>query len=143
MPATEQTWRSSKTLHVVFGVSGIAMLVTTVWMLAADHNREWKPVQRKFREIETWYTEAKIKDADDAQFEEKRAELAEAVAAAQAEPPDASVVEAFIAEARKQADTNGYDLTRVERDDKALRELASKSADDASAQAAWLQPVRA
>ena len=72
MPATEQTWRDSKLLHIVFGVSGVAMLVTTVWMLAADHNREWKPVQRKFREIETWYTQAKINDQDDASFRSKR-----------------------------------------------------------------------
>src|SRR5580692_3634279 len=98
MPATEQTWRDSKLLHIVFGISGIAMLVTTVWMLAADHNREWKPVQRKFREIETWYTQAKINDQDSAEYEQKKAELELALAAAQAEPPAASVVEEFVGE---------------------------------------------
>ena len=49
MPATEQTWRDSKLMHVVFGISALAMLVTTVWMLAADHRREWKDYQRKFQ----------------------------------------------------------------------------------------------
>ena len=49
MPATEQTWRNSKLLHVVFGISGLAMLITTIWMLAADHRREWKDYQRKFQ----------------------------------------------------------------------------------------------
>ena len=34
------------------------MLLTTVWMLAADHHREWKPFQRKFRDVETWGIEA-------------------------------------------------------------------------------------
>ena len=42
MPATEQIWRSPKRMHLVFAISSVAMLVTTVWMLAADHHREWK-----------------------------------------------------------------------------------------------------
>ena len=75
MPATEQTWRDIKWMHVLFGVSGVAMLATTIWMLAADHNREWKPVQRKFREIETWYTQAKINDSDSAEYVQKKADL--------------------------------------------------------------------
>ena len=52
MPATEQTWRSIKTLHVVFGFSALAMLLTTVWMLAADHAREAKDLQKQFSLVE-------------------------------------------------------------------------------------------
>ncbi len=134
MPATEQTWRDSKLLHIVFGISGIAMLITTVWMLAADHNREWKPVQRKFREIETWFTQAKITDQDDAEFQQKKAELEKALADAQAQPPAESVVTAFLDEARPRVDENGYDLTKIESADAAVRELAQKS-DEEGAQA--------
>ena len=54
MPATEQTWRSLKLLHVVFAVSAVVLLVATVMMLAADHNRPWKKYQREFRGLETW-----------------------------------------------------------------------------------------
>ena len=46
-------------------------------------------VQRKFRDIETWYTQAKITDQDNAEYEQKKADLQEALADAQAEPPDA------------------------------------------------------
>ena len=53
MPATEQTWRDTGRLHVIFGISSVLMLVTTVWMLAVDHRREWKHYQRTFRDVET------------------------------------------------------------------------------------------
>ena len=46
MPAAEQTWRDTKALHKIFGVTSFLMLVATIWMFVADHNREWKPVQR-------------------------------------------------------------------------------------------------
>src|SRR4051812_43998315 len=53
MAATDQTYRNQRTLDIVFAVSCLLMLVGTIWMFAADYNREWKPVQRKFRDIET------------------------------------------------------------------------------------------
>jgi mono/diheme cytochrome c family protein len=134
MPATEQTWRDSKLLHIVFGVSGVAMLITTVWMLAADHNREWKPVQRKFREIETWYTQAKINDQDDSAFQEKTAELEKAVAETEAAPPAEGIVTSFLDEARPRVDQNGYNLARIEEADKNLREIAGKADDDSQQQ---------
>ena len=59
MPATEQTWRDSKLLHVIFGISSLAMLMATIWMLADDHNREWKQYQREFREVETWTAQSR------------------------------------------------------------------------------------
>ncbi|MEK6235296.1 MAG: hypothetical protein N2C14_11355, partial [Planctomycetales bacterium] len=50
-PANEQPWRNQKLMHVVFGISSILMLLSTIWMFAADHAREWKTHQRKFREM--------------------------------------------------------------------------------------------
>ncbi|MCA9260421.1 MAG: PDZ domain-containing protein, partial [Planctomycetales bacterium] len=58
MPATEQTWRSQKLLHVIFGVSAIVMTIATVWLMAKDHNREWKQVQLKDRKKDAWTTQA-------------------------------------------------------------------------------------
>ncbi len=60
MPATEQTWRDLKAMHVVFAICSVAMLVTTLWMLVADHNRPWKQHQRTFRDIETWSAQSRI-----------------------------------------------------------------------------------
>ena len=53
MPATEETYRKTSTLHVVFAVSSIAFLGSTVWMIAADHIRPWKKIQREFHLVET------------------------------------------------------------------------------------------
>ncbi len=52
MPATEQTWRDQRLLHRVFGVVGVVLLLSTIWMFAADHSRAWKPYQRKANDIE-------------------------------------------------------------------------------------------
>ena len=32
-------------MHVIFGISALVMLVGTIWMLAKDHNREWRKWQ--------------------------------------------------------------------------------------------------
>jgi mono/diheme cytochrome c family protein len=53
MAATDQTYRSQKALDVVFAVSGILMLLSLVWMFAADYFREFKTEQRRFRDVET------------------------------------------------------------------------------------------
>ena len=53
MPATEQTWRNQRLLHALFALSSLAMLGVTLWMFAADHDREWKGYQRTFRQAET------------------------------------------------------------------------------------------
>ncbi len=53
MPATDQTWYSLKLLHRLFAVASLALLATTVWMLARDHRRPWKEYQRTARRIES------------------------------------------------------------------------------------------
>jgi cytochrome c2 len=57
MPATEQTWRSQKKLHAIFGISSVLLLLATLWMFQADHQREWKVYQRSAREIDVMMTE--------------------------------------------------------------------------------------
>ena len=42
MSATDETYYSSKRLHVAFAVAVLALLAATVWMLAADSRRPWK-----------------------------------------------------------------------------------------------------
>lgn len=70
MPATEQTWRNQKVLHIVFGASALVMLVATLLLLAKDHNREWKDWQLDGRKIEAWNIQARHDLLAD-QFEEK------------------------------------------------------------------------
>ena len=32
-------------MHVIFGISALVMLAGTIWMLAKDHNRQWRKWQ--------------------------------------------------------------------------------------------------
>ena len=58
MPATEETYYRQPTMHIVFGISSIAMLLAIVWMIMADHLRPWKEVQREFHQVEKAKLEA-------------------------------------------------------------------------------------
>jgi mono/diheme cytochrome c family protein len=53
MPATESNYRDVKAVHVVFAVSSIVLLLTTLWMMGADQAREWTGYQRKFEDLQT------------------------------------------------------------------------------------------
>ena len=52
MPATEKNWRDLKMMHVVFAISAFALLGTTLWMMAADHEDQWRGFQNAFAQIE-------------------------------------------------------------------------------------------
>ncbi|MDP6466445.1 MAG: hypothetical protein QF918_01805, partial [Pirellulaceae bacterium] len=52
MPATERTFYDQKLLHRLFAVSGLLMLISTIWMFMVDHNRSWKPYQRTASNVE-------------------------------------------------------------------------------------------
>jgi Cytochrome c len=60
MPATEATWRNLKLLHVVFGISSVLLLLSTVWMFGRDVGRQWKSYQRRYRGIEQRMTKWQI-----------------------------------------------------------------------------------
>jgi len=115
MPANEQTWRDLKVLHVVFGVSAIVLLLATVVMLAADHDRPWKKYARGFRSLETWSATARIAEQDSQAYAARGRELDEALAASRRADVDADLARAFVAEARTvPADAEAAD--RVELD---------------------------
>jgi cytochrome c2 len=108
MPATEQTWRNLKLMHVVFGITGLALLGATIWMFAADHDREWKDYQRTFQNVEAWTTQARLDAQKTGEYETKRSELVEAVNAATAAAPQADLVDDFQQriETNEQGDTS-------------------------------------
>jgi cytochrome c551/c552 len=123
MPATEQTWRDMKLLHVIFGVSAILLLVATIAMLAADHARPWKAYQREFRNLETWSAAARVAEQDSREFEKKLDELEKSLAEQRGSPLDASLVEAFLEEVRTAPeDAEAADLARLDADRLAAQE---------------------
>jgi mono/diheme cytochrome c family protein len=52
MAATDQTYRNQKMLDIVFALSCILMLLGTLWMFWQDYDRQFKHVQRDFRNVE-------------------------------------------------------------------------------------------
>lgn len=110
MPATESTSRDLKLMHVVFGVSAVVLLGSTVWMLAKDHNREWKSVQREMRDIDAQFIQWRENATDTRLYQEQTRELEEKVAAANAEIPAPRLVDAFIAEVESDAASRKADV---------------------------------
>ena len=60
MAATDKPHRNQKTLDMVFAVSCILMLLSVVWMMWADYNREYKNVGRLFRDLESVVAERQM-----------------------------------------------------------------------------------
>ena len=95
MPATEQTWRDNKQMHVIFCVSSLLMLLATVWMLADDHSREWKATQRRFRDIESAHIRWRMTEEQTDQYVQRRRELEQQLAAARRIVPPKSLLDEF------------------------------------------------
>ncbi|MFM8378227.1 MAG: PDZ domain-containing protein, partial [Planctomycetia bacterium] len=117
MPATEQTWRNLKVLHVVFGVTAILLLLSTVAMLAVDHNRPWKKYQREFRALETWSAAARVDEQDSRTYAEKSAALDTALADARRADLDPGLVKTFLDQVRTvPADAEAADRAQLDVD---------------------------
>ncbi len=81
-------------MHVIFGITALVMLLGTIWMLAKDHNREWRDWQVDDRAKERWTVEAQFAQAE-ADTSAELARLRQQLAAAQTSPVDAEMVERF------------------------------------------------
>lgn len=46
-------------MHIVFGASALVMTIATFWLLAKDHNREWKAIQLADRQKDAWMIRAR------------------------------------------------------------------------------------
>src|SRR2546421_10935772 len=94
MPATEKTWRDQAKMHVIFGISALVMLGGTIWMLAKDHNREWRQWQLDDRARERWTVEAQLAQSE-ADSTDKLNKLRQELAIAQSGPVAEALVEQF------------------------------------------------
>jgi hypothetical protein len=106
MPATEQTWRDQRLLHVIFAVSGVLMLLSTVWMFYADHARGWKQTQRTYIDVETrvasWRNQAIA-----AETHQKHESLMSRLMSARSQPVAANLLADFQREAAEGAELRG------------------------------------
>ena len=94
MPATEQTWRNQKQMHVIFGASALVMAIATLWMLAKDHNREWKKWQLADRKKEAWMLRAQRDSLAD-QFTQQKIQLQNELRRVKGQAIDPRLVEEF------------------------------------------------
>ncbi len=76
MPATESNFRDVKKVHVVFALTSVILLLTTLWMMGADQSREWTGYQRKFDDLQTRKQLAAVTAIKDSpQYETAKADI--------------------------------------------------------------------
>ena len=110
MPASEETYRFQPTLHIIFAISSIAMLLSIVWMIMADHLRPWKLVQRDFHAIEREKLKVDEQKAREKQLTESETEIKR--------------IDEQIKEAQSKAAERGAELRRIEKE---LNSLQAKT----------------
>ncbi len=119
MAATDQTYRNQRALDVVFGVSCVLMLLSILWMFVQDFNREFKTVQRQFRDVEEALNEhmmlAKLPSKED--VAEKRKAIADARAELEAAKKKVQPVERDLM-ARHDIQDNKYREIKADYDSK-------------------------
>ena len=103
MPATEQTWRNQRGLHRVFMISGVCLLGATLWMLAADHNREWKRYQDQARNVELQFNEWQQEQFETNEQFREHERLTRAFDISRAAPIPTEAIDEFAAELAKFA----------------------------------------
>ncbi len=129
MPASENTWRDQKRLHILFAVSGVAMLIATIWMFAADHDREWKPYQRTANGVEIKMTEWRQLQHKTNTAVQELQQLEEQLQAAQQQPIAAEQLAAFKHAVGAQEATAGYSFEQI---DRWAAQVAAAEAEDAA-----------
>src|SRR5580700_5132758 len=118
MPATEDYSRDVKKTHVVFAVTSIALLAVTVWMLSADHAREWHGYERTFDDIQGTKQRAAIASIEKSpQYETSKDEILKSQAAAKQRldsiQPEIERLEKELAEAERQFDASSRKVRDV------------------------------
>ncbi len=105
MPSPDDTFYNMKRLHRWFAVSALALVAATLWMLAADHWREWKKYQRMFRDrIEPWTTATALREQESEAFRTQDDELTQRLDAARAAVPERGLIDRFQEELRQDAE---------------------------------------
>lgn len=108
MAATDQTYRNQKILDRVFAASCIGMLLGSIWMFYQDYAREFKTVQRHFRNVETALNEAQMLDQ-------------------MPDVEEVNVLVANVSEKRKQLNEGKRAVEKDEKDIQARRDKATEN----------------
>ncbi len=71
MPATEDNFRSLRTMHVVSAASAFALLAATLWMMQADYADEWRGIQKTAYKLQAQQIDEDLTSLTDKEFEAK------------------------------------------------------------------------
>ncbi len=85
MPVPTETFRSMKKLNVVFGVSSLLGLLSFVWMMWHDYDRDWRHTQTGFFNVRSAVHHFTALSFESEEERKKHGALAAAVRAAEAE----------------------------------------------------------
>lgn len=138
MPATEQTWRDQKKLHVIFAVSSVLMLLATMWMFTRDSDRQWKDFQRKSRDIKQRMTMWRNDQFTSADYLAEHTRLQQQLVEVRRMPFDKDLLAAFKNElevAAQQPDVSAPNFTKLDELLEEHKEAAEEAADKAKAEA--------
>ena len=100
-------------LNVVFAASSIFLLLSTVWMVWDDYDRDWKNTQRRFTQLQTDVAKADLQKAQRSLDRNKLGQLQAQLASAQ---KNATANKAKIDEIQKKLDDVNVRLDRTQKD---------------------------
>src|SRR5438105_4816345 len=100
-------------LNVVFAASSIFLLLSTVWMVWDDYDRDWKNTQRKFSQLQVDVARADLQKATRAVDKNKLQQLQAQLAAGQ---KNVTANQARVDELQKKLDDVNVRLDRASKD---------------------------
>ena len=95
MPAYDQTWYNLKRLHKTFAISSVLLLLATLLLVAVDHRREWKKIQRTSDRVEIRFAEWQRMQQLTEDMQAERQRLSEALFEVQAGALSSDVLREF------------------------------------------------
>ncbi|QEG36985.1 PDZ domain-containing protein [Bythopirellula goksoeyrii] len=131
MPASEQTWYDQKIMHIIFGATALVMTIATLWLLAKDHNRQWKSMQLENRKKSAWIIQARHDSLAD-QFSSKLENFDKELREAESEPVDPADVEEFESSVKAENERLSLpesDFSALENQLQKVNEAATKAAE--------------
>ncbi len=141
MPAPEQTRYNMRRMHRIFAVSSVLLTLVTIWMLARDHQRQWKRIQRTSDRIEMKLARWQKLQTLGEDVTSERERLEQALAEAMAQPPLPEQLQAFRQAVLADAQRRQVPPPSLERLTAAAVELQRAASSAATARQQW-QAVR-
>ncbi len=129
MPASDKFFYNLKTLHVVFAISSVVMFISSVWMMAADHDDEWRDWQSKWSRIQSRQLQEGIHAIQTEEYQSDVASLRKKIDQAEA---DLQQNEAAFKKLSDEVETLALDVdlaSRAVRDQRAARDVARANYD--------------